>query len=425
MASSAEERPLSLFDAACIGVNAIVGSSIFLFPGSLAGYLGPASILSFGVTGILLAPVAACFALAARGFDRPGGPYLYATTAFGPLTGFAVGWMCLMAEIFSWAAVANGIANYLTFFSPAWGSALAVKGVAAFVIVFFAALNYRGVKLGAIGSDAMAVAKLLPLAVFILAGLPRVNASAFVPFAPHGWAQMGKACFLAFFAFSGFEVVPVPAGEVKNPGRNVPIALAASMGLATALYMAVQAVAVGTLPALASSPRPLADAAAAFLGPWGAALMVLGAVVSTTGFTAGSALGGPRYLVALAQDAHLPTAAARPHERFGTPHLAILWTAGPALAAAVLLDFSKLVDFTLVVICVQYVGTCAALPLLARNADPAGRPAPGWQWLLAAAGAGATLWLGAQGGVKEILWACGALALGFLLRWAARRAPRS
>src|SRR6185436_7829025 len=137
-------RPLTRLDAFCLGINAIVGTSIFLFPGILAKQLGPASILSFGLTGLALLPVALCFAQASLDFDRHGGPYLYARAAFGRSVGFSAGWLCWAAEVLSWAAVASGISTYLGYFDDGWASAAATRSVAAIVIVAMGALNYRG-----------------------------------------------------------------------------------------------------------------------------------------------------------------------------------------------------------------------------------------------------------------------------------------
>ncbi len=413
-----EKRPLNLLDMTCIGINAIVGSSIFLFPGRLAGYLGPASVLSFGLTGLLLTSVALCFAEASARYDRAGGPYLYAREAFGEWVGYGIGWMCWVTAVLAWAAVANAIAVYLGFFGEAFRGPLWVKGIAAAVILGMGAINYRGVKLGAWTSNFFTAAKLVPLALFVALGLPRLSLDNYAPFAPHGFEPLGAACFLAYFAFQGFEVVPVPAGEVENPGRNVPLAVLASMGLAAVVYMLVQAVAVGVHPGLAGSERPLADAAARIMGPAGASLIVAGAVLSSTRYNAGQALGSPRYLEALCEDSHLPPFLACLHPRFRTPHRAIALTTGLALAAAVALDFERLVDIGNIVVCAQYLSTCAAVPRL-RRLGPGPLTLPGGP-LLPLAGIAATLWLGAQGGAKELSFSLGLLALGFALRWMTR-----
>lgn len=422
MEKAVRRRVLTLFDVLCIGVNAIIGSSIFLFPGQLAARLGPASILAFGLTGLLLASVALCFAEAAGRFESHGGPYLYARAALGETTGFGVGWLCWLTEILSWAAVADGVSTYLGYFDARWAGPLAVKSTAAAVILVMGAINYRGVKLGAWTTNAFTLAKLAPLALLIAAGLPKIRAANMTPFAPHGLRPLGGACFLAYFAFQGFEVVPVPAGEAVDPKRTVPAAVLGSLAIASVFYMLVQTAAVGLVPALGASAHPLADAAAVALGPLGAAAVVAGAVISTVGFNAGCALGGPRYLAALGEQGDLPEAAAALHPRYGTPYVAVALTTALALAGALALDFNRLVDIGNVVICAEYLATCAAVPILRRRLGPS----DGFRLPLGPAipvfALGATVWLGAQGGMGEVAFALALLAAGFAARAVLRRA---
>ncbi|MDE2491756.1 MAG: amino acid permease [Elusimicrobia bacterium] len=419
-------RVLTLFDVVCIGINAVVGSGIFFFPGQLAGFLGPASVASFGVVGLLLINVGLCYAEASTHFNRTGGGYLYARAAFGDWVGFAIGWMAWITQMFSWAAVANVIAVYLGFFNPVFEGRLAVKAFAAVVVVGMGALNYRGVKLGARTSDFFTVAKLVPLGLFVLLGLFFLGDAHFRPFAPHGWRPLGPACFLAFFAFQGFEYMAVPSGEIDKPARTIPLALIIALTLTSVLYMAVQAIAVGVDPALATSARPLASAAMGMLGWAGAALMVGGAVVSTTGYNSSAALVTPRYLEALADDGHLPKGLAAVHPRFETPYRAILLTTAISLVMALFLDFDKLVDFSNVVVCAQYVATCLAVPFLRRRFQhkPGDFRLPGG-WTIPLIGVAAVAWLGAQGGMSQVWWSLAILAFGLALKAGWRRAaPR-
>jgi len=373
--------------------------------------------LAYALTAALLAPVALCFAEASSEHDRAGGPALYAHTEFGPDWGFAIGWLCWVTMIVSWAAVANGIASYLPW---AGGSPYLGKAVACSAIAAFGALNWRGVRLGAWTTDFFTVAKLIPISLIALAGLSVLPA--WRPDVPaEGWrGPLGSACFLAYFAYQGFETVPVPAGEAKDPKRDVPFAVLAALGGSAVLYFLVQVAALSLVPGLAASERPLADAAAALMGPWGAMLVTAGAVISMTGYVAGSALGGPRYLVALAEEGHLPKGLAAVHVRFGTPSASILWSTGIAFLAALLLDFNGLVDFSNVVIGAQFLSTCAVV--LARRTR---RAKDGPRALLGAAiplaGIGATCWLCAQGGWRQVVASVVVLAAGFGLRAAFAR----
>lgn len=415
-------RPLTRLDLAAIGVNAIVGSSIFLFPGKLAALLGPASIAAFALTGAVMAPIALCFAEASSSRDRAGGPSLYAQEAFGPQAGFAIGWLCWVTEVVSWAAVASGLAVYASPFWPSLAGPGAAKAVAALSIAVLAGVNLLGAKPGARVSTALTAAKLLPLGALALAGLPLLLRTGFAPlrpFAPRGWGALPRACFLAYFAFQGFEVVPVPAGEAREPGRDAPFAVLSALALAAGLYALVQAAALAAVPGLAGSERPLADAGLALFGPLGERLVAAGALVSMAGFTAGCALGGPRYLSALSEEGHMPAALSRGWGAGGAPGAAILATAGAALAASLVLDFDRLIDFGNVVIGAQYLATCAAVLADRRRGRAPGFRAPGGA-LVPLLGMAATLWLGAQGGWGQLAAAAACLAAGLLVRAGAR-----
>lgn len=386
-----------------MGINAIVGSSIFLFPGRLAALLGPASVVAFLLTAVLMVPVALCFAEASSSRDGAGGPALYAQQSFAPTAGFSVGWLCFVTELVSWAAVAAGLAAYAAPFAPATAGGWAGKGLALGSIAALAGVNLCGVKPGARVLNALTAAKLLPLLAIALCGFPLVLHHSPVPLAPHGWASLPRACFLAYFAFQGFEVVPVPAGEATSPGRDAPFAILASLGLAAVLYTLVQASALASVPTLAGSERPLADVGLALFGPLGERLVAAGALVSMLGFTAGCALGGPQYLVALGQQGHLPEALARHHPRTGAPVWAVALTAAGAMVLSLLFDFERLVDFANVVIAAQYLTTSASVVADRRAGRPAAFRAPGGLFVPLAAAA-VTLGSGLKGGGCSFSW---------------------
>lgn len=161
--AAASGRQLSFFDVFCLGVNAIIGSGIFLFPGKLSAVAGPSSIFAFLICGVLLVTVALSYAEMAGICRRNGGAYIYAREAFGPQIGFVVGWIALLTSIFSWATVASAISSYLTLFSPVFEQSSVSKGLAISLIALFAGINYMGVKLGAWTVNIFTTAKTLPL----------------------------------------------------------------------------------------------------------------------------------------------------------------------------------------------------------------------------------------------------------------------
>ncbi len=421
------KRQLSLFDVLCLGINAIVGSGIYLFPGKLAALLGPASFLAFATCGLVAALVGLCFAEAAGSFERSGGPYVYARAAFGELVGYLVGWACWCAALLSFAAVARGVPAYLAELAPALGSGAPAAAVAAGIVLLLGAINLVGIRPGAITTDLFTVAKLLPLCALVGAGVARGRLRPAGPFAPHGLGGLPRTSFSAYFVFQGFEVVPVPAGETANPRRNAPLAVLGSLAGATFLYMAVQWVATASTPDLATAKQPLAEVGTVLLGGGlGGGLVAVAAVISMLGFCSGVALAGPRYVEALAEDGHLPRALARRHARFATPHAAIALTTLLTAALVVVLDFARLVDLSVLTVSVQYLATALAVPVLRRRRPelprsfllPAGPLVP----LLAV---GVTIALGAQAGLREAIGFGGILLLGVLALVVSRSAWHS
>ena len=423
-ASALSSRKLSVFDTFCLGVNAIIGSGIFIFPGRLAQEAGPASILAFGVCGLLLVFVALCYAEMGSMFRQSGGPYVYAREAFGPWLGFGVGWISWVTSVFSWAAVANAVSSNLAYFHALFNQAFAVKGVAALLVVGFGLVNYRGIKLGAWTVDFFTLAKLVPLLLFVAAGLFFIAPANYHPFWHAGTGTFGYAVFLSLWTLQGFEVTPFPSGESLHPQKAVPIAAVGSLVCTALLYVLIQTVAVGVHPGLAGAgAKPLAEAAARFMGPGGGSLMALAAVISMLGYNAGNALGAPRLLCALAEDRHLPPRLAAPHPRFNTPTAAILITSGLTAAAALFLSFQSLVELANLTVVLQYVATCSALLWLRRRRPaaprlfrvPAGVP-------VALAGCAVSLWLARQVQPAAFLLAGAVVGLGFICLAVFRRA---
>ena len=400
------KRLLSLFDVLCLGFNAIVGSGIYLFPGKLALQLGPASVLAFALCGVMSVLIGLCFVEASGMYETSGGPYIYARDAFGDATGFTVGWTCWAAAILSWAAVTSAVARDLgQFFAGAASPMVVGMLLAAGITLVLMIINYVGVKPGAYTLDALTVVKLLPLVALLGVGLFNIKPALIRPFAPHGLSALPRAAYLAFFAFQGFEVVPVPAGETADPRRNAPIAVLGSIAGATVLYMLLQWVAVSSTPSLPGSELPLAEMGRVLLGPTGGFLVAGAGLVSMIGFCAGIALSGPRYLEALAADAHVPPWVAERHPRFGTPHRAIVLTGGLTLLLVFILDFEGLVDLAVLTVGVQYLATCIAVPVLRwKRPDQKRHARLPWGPVIPLAATGITIWFGFQAQLVELGW---------------------
>jgi amino acid transporter len=358
-------RVLTTFDATCIGLNAIVGSGIYLFPGRLSTALGPASVLVWIATGLLCLPLAFTYAVLGAGEERAGGSFRYTQRAFGTVPAFAVGWSAWITSILSWAAVASGLPSYLSPFLPGAATGVPAHLMAAGIVAAFTLLNVVGVKPGARLTDALTLAKLVPLLAFVAIGLFAIEPGRFTSAPPASLSLLPAMTLMTMFAYQGFEVVGIPAGEFANPRRSVPRAVIGAMLGSALLYALVQVVFVGV--GGGSTSLPLPDAARTFLGPAGATLLGAGGLISMLGFNAGTALCTPRYLEALAGERLVPSALARLHARFQTPALAILASGILTLLLTLVLDFDSLVDLAVLSVLVQYLASSLSLVRLATT----------------------------------------------------------
>lgn len=359
-------RRLSLFDVVCIGVNATVGSGVFALPDDVYREMRGWSPLAFAVCAVLLLPVSLCMAELGARTDETGGPYLYARRAFGREIGFFVGWFCWVATIVSWAAVTM-------LFVEIAGKGIGLTGapariVGAAMILVLGAINYVGVKPGAALVNAVTVGKLLAIGAFVVVGLLHLRPGQLGGALPTA-SQVGMGVYITLFPLQGFEVAPVTAGETKNPRRNVPLGTMGSLVFSALLYVIVQAVLVAAYPGLGTKSDTPFQEAAAFLGPSIALVVLIGSMVSTAGFTAGSALGSPRYAEAMGKEGVLPSWMAKIHPRFQTPHVAIAVTAVIAAGLALPFDYRTLVGVANVTVVIQYVFSCLAVPVLRRKEE--------------------------------------------------------
>lgn len=352
-----------------LSINDVVGSGIFLLPAGAAMLLGPASIWAVLLAGLAVALLVLCHAQAASYFDRTGGAYLWAREAFGPLAGFEVGWMLMLTRIASAAALANGLADAVTHFWPA----AAHGGVRLLIVVGslvgLVAINIIGVRSAARTGAFLAVSKLIPLALFIAIGAFFVDLSTATPMPLDSipLRNLGEGALLLLFAYAGFENMPAAAAEYRNPRRDVPFAMLTMIALVTALYVAVQWVTLGTLPNLAESTTPLADAAANFGGTWLALVITVGAAISILGTNSNTILFGPRYLLALADDGYGPASLARIHPRFRTPARAILFIGVVSLVLALSGSFVQLALLSVVARLFGYLATTISVLVLRRR----------------------------------------------------------
>jgi amino acid transporter len=360
-------RVATRWEIVAFSLNDVIGSGVYLLPAAAAAILGPTSLWAVVLAGFAVALLVLCFAEAGSYFDRPGGAYLYTREAFGELVGFEVGWMTWLARVSSVASLSVGFSQALTYFWPeaeyGTGRAIAIT----VPLLALTGINLVGVKSGVRTAVFLAVTKIVPLLVFIGVGIFYVSRTLATLPAPVDTGRLGEAALLLLFAYAGFENSPAPAVEFKNPRRDVPFALVANIVIVTLIYSAVQWVALGTLPGLADSQTPLADAARIFLGEGGGWLLTLGAVLSILGTNSNTVLAGPRYLWALAADGFGPRALTYIHPRFRTPAVALLAQTAIALPLALSGTFTQLATLSVIARLATYFGTAAAVLKLRRK----------------------------------------------------------
>jgi len=366
-------RELGKWDLTAFGTNSVIGSSVFILPAQVAAQFGSWSALAFLGVGLASLAVALCFAELASRFDRTGGPYLYARAAFGPFVAFEMGWMHWFTRVTSLASIANGVALTLGFYWPVMTGGPGRVAVVATLVLALGWINLRGVRQSALAINLFTVTKLVPLALFAAVGCWFMEPERLLECEPITLTQFSTGALLLTFAFAGYDVIGIPAGEAHDPRRHVPFALIGTIAASTLVMTLVQVVAMGTLPDVDASSTPLADASARFMGATGALVITVGAVVSMTGTIVGLLLGGPRILFAMAENGELPRAFARVHPRYGTPSTAIAFTTLVALVLGLSGSFVVLAVVSAIGRLVLYTVTCGAtLQLRRQQVRPAG-----------------------------------------------------
>lgn len=334
------KRSIGLWSAVAINVGAIIGGGIFVVTGIVAGYAGSALVISIIVAGIIAFITATSFAKLTAWQPVEGSVYEYGRQLVSPSAGFLAGWMWMIANTFTGAAVALGFAFYLAAAFPD----LPTNIVAAVLCLGFTGLNLIGAKESANVNNVLVVLKLAILGFFIVFGALFVSANNFAPFIPLSSGVLYGAFFI-FFAYGGFARIAVLAEEVKDAKRNVPRAMLLSLGISMVVYVLVGLVAVGLLGSLglADSPSPLTDAIEVTGNPIATQLVSVGGLIATASVLLTAILGVSRMAFSMARGGDLPLALSRLHCRFLTPYAAILAT---GLIMAVLVLF---VDLTRVV----------------------------------------------------------------------------
>mgnify|MGYP000107535884 CR=1 FL=1 len=346
--------------------NVTVGGGIFRLPAGAAAAAGPAAPFVYLICAAVIGCVVLCFAEAGSRVPLTGGPYAYVEAVFGKYVGFLAGVLLWMLGTTAVAGVSSAFAEGLGVLLGA--PSLRVPALVA-TFVLLAIINVRGVEQGTRLIVVVSIAKLLPLLVFVFVGAffitPENLAIREMPSA----GSLARAAIVLMFAFSGVETALVPSGEVKDPARTIPRALAIAMIGITLLYLSVHLVAEGLLgPQLATvKTAPLAFAAEQFLGTPGRLLLLIGATISMFGYVSGMTLAVPRALWKFAQDGLLPRAVGAVHPTYRTPHVAIIVQTTMVCLLAIFNSFEQLAVISNLAALLLYAGCAAATVVLRRR----------------------------------------------------------
>ncbi|MEA2023943.1 MAG: APC family permease [Actinomycetota bacterium] len=331
-------RSLGLYAVMTISIGAMIGSGIFVLPGLAFKIAGPSVVLAFFLAGVVVLPAALSQSEMATAMPEAGGTYLYIDRAMGPLMGTIAGFGVWFSLVFKASFALVGLSAYLEFFVDH-----PERPVAAALAVLLIIVNLIGVRQTAGFQAALVSIVLILLAGFVILGAPNTEPAAFEPFLSEGWKGLLSATAVVFVSYIGVTKVASVAEEVKRPGRNIPLSILTSVGIAMLLYPAVVAVMVGVTPAdeLAHTETPVLTAAAHFLGSAGTYVIAGTAVLALLSMANAGVIASARYPFAMARNSLAPPFLARIGGRSGAPVAGITVT---GMVLIVLVLFVPLIE---------------------------------------------------------------------------------
>ena len=320
------KRELGLAAATAIVVGNMIGSGVFMAPATLAAESNPkTSIIAWVITAIGSVLIALSFANLGSKMPKTGGPIVYTRAAFGDFAGFLIAWTYWIGAWVGNAAIITAFMSYFTHFVPAADKPLIAFLVTSGILWFFTIINILGVKEAGIVGIITTVLKIVPLIVFIIIAAINFNPDYLKTVSDAkvgGMDTLSAAIAVTLWAFVGLESATIPAGEIKNPEKNIKKSTIYGILLTAVIYIIISVVAMGAMDqaALAGSKAPLADIInAATGGTWGGNFIAIGAIISTLGATSGWVLTTARSGFAGAEDKLFPRIFGKVHPKFKTP----------------------------------------------------------------------------------------------------------
>ncbi len=397
-------------------INGVIGSGIFGLPSKTFKEVGVYSIAAFLVCAVAVFVIILCFAEVSSRFDKTGGPYLYALSSFGPLPAFLTGWLLLLTRFITYAALINLLVTYLSVFSD-WFTQPSSRIITIVLLTLVLAyINHIGVKDSTRVNNFLTFAKLLPLLLFIIVGFFFLETKNFEVKHVPDFSSFSSTVLLLVFAFGGFESVLVNSGEVKNPAKNLPFALLSAALIIAGIYMLVQIVSIGTLPSLASSDKPLAEAAGLFMGKPGATIIAIGALLSVTGTLNAIMLVGSRLPFAFSEEKQFPKVFSFIHSKYKTPTWSLLLFMIVTIIISLNYSFLSAASISAITRVMIYGIVCTSLlKLRKKNPGETGFFKIKYGRLIAFAGIIITLWLLSSSKLNELRDIAIAVGVGFVI----------
>ena len=376
------KRTLTAWDLTGLGIGAIIGTGIFVLIGTaIVGDAhrpgaGPGITLSFVLSGLTCALAALCYAEFAAMIPVAGSAYTYSYATLGEFLAWLTGWNLILeygvacvAVAIGWSGYLNNILKLCGIELPYWATHApgADGGIAnlpaAIIVLLVTIILVIGVKESARATCAIVLVKLGVILFFLVVGMGSVDTANWTPFMPYGFDGVGAAAAIVFFAYVGFDAVSTTAEEARNPQRDLPIGIIATLSLCTMLYIAVAAVLTGLVPyTKIDIHAPVAEALNVVGYRWGAAIVATGAVAGITSVLVVMMIGQIRVFFAMSRDGLLGPWLSRVHPRYRTPHHATYLT---GIAVAILAAFIPIGDaadmtnigtlFAFVLVCIGVV----------------------------------------------------------------------
>ena len=393
--AKALRRTLSALDLTLLGIGAIIGTGIFVLTGTAAAnQAGPAIVLSYTIAGLACGFAALCYAEFSAMIPISGSAYTYAYATLGEIFAWMIGWDLILEYAVGSMTVAVGWSGYfqriLAGFGlhlPTWMSAspdpaagTLVNLPAIFIVLGIMVLLVIGVRESARFNAAMVTVKLAAVAFFILVGFSYVKPANWSPFMPYGFSGVMTGAAVVFFAYIGFDAVSTTAEEAKNPSRDLPIGIIASLVICTILYLVVAGILTGIVPVVQFKSdqqflnAPVGYALAVINKDWAAGLVSAGAVAGITSVLLVMLMSQPRIFFAMSRDRLLPAGVSRVHPRFRTPYITTIITCVIVSAVAGFVPINVLGEMTSIGTLFAFVVVSLAVIVLRMKRPEARRP---------------------------------------------------